>query len=587
MSRWIFAVAFAATLLPAFASDSIPVSTGSKLGTKLTDLSAPDYYGKPHTLADYQESEAIVLVFLGTECPLVRAYAPRLTELAKTYADKKVTFLGVNSNSQDNLEEIKAYARQYGIEFPILKDNENKIADLAGAIRTPEAIVLDRDRVIRYHGRIDDRMGIGYAKNKANSEDLVAAIEDLLAGHEVKVTSTPAPGCHIGRTRSVAPTGDITYTKQVSRILQDRCERCHREGEIGPFTLRNYQDAVDWSQSIVEVVDNGRMPPWFAASKHDGEFHDQATLSPEEKETIRQWVANGCPEGEAKDLPTRREYVDGWQIKTDQVWYMAEKPFHVKAEGTMPYEHFVVDLGLSEDRWVKAVECRPGARSVVHHILVFLQEPGMIYAGMPGDLVAAYAPGFPPVSVPDRMAIRMKKGSKVIFQMHYTADGREHDDRSFFGVQYTEPENVDYRVYVTNAINFTFTIPANTDNYAVAATRKINKDCLLLGMNPHMHQRGKAYTFEAIYPDGKEELLLDVPRFDFNWQVPCMYHQPRPLPKGTKIVGTGVFDNSENNLNNPDPTKPVKFGEQTWEEMQIGWFTVAEKLPKRETAMVK
>ncbi len=587
MSRWIFAVLFAANLWPAVANETIPDTTGSKIGTKLADLSAPDYYGKPHTLAEYQESDAIVLVFLGTECPLVRAYAPRLTELAKTFADKKVTFLGINSNRQDSLEEIKAYARQYGIEFPILKDNDSRIADLVGAIRTPEAVVLDRQRIIRYHGRIDDRMGVGYAKNKANSEDLVAALDDLLADREVKVSSTPAPGCHIGRTQSVAPTGNITFTKQVSRILQDRCERCHREGEIGPFVLHNYQDAVDWSQSILEVVDNGRMPPWFASPKHNGEFHDQATLSAEEKETLRQWVANGCPEGDAKDLPAKREYVDGWQIKTDQVWYMAEKPFHVKAEGTMPYEHFVVDLGLTEDRWVKAVECRPGARSVVHHILVFLQEPGVIYAGMPGDLVAAYAPGFPPVSVPDRMAIRMKTGSKVIFQMHYTADGREHEDRSFFGVQYTEPENVDYRVYVTNAINFTFTIPANTDDFPVSATRKINKDCLLLGMNPHMHQRGKAYTFEAIYPDGKKELLLDVPRFDFNWQVPCMYREPKPLPKGTKIVGIGVFDNSTNNLNNPDPTKPVKFGEQTWEEMQIGWFTVAEKLPKRETAMVK
>ncbi len=375
MFRWIFTAIFAATSLPTIAGDSVPSSTGSKLGTKLADFAAPDYYGKPHALADYRESEAIVLVFLGTECPLVRAYAPRLTEIAKTYADKKVTFLGINSNRQDTLEEIKGYARHYGIEFPILKDNDNRIADLVGAIRTPEAVLLDRQRVIRYHGRIDDRIGVGYAKNKATSEDLVAALNDLLAGGEIKVSSTPAPGCHIGRTRSVAPTGDITFTKQVSRILQDRCERCHREGEIGPFVLHNYQDAVDWSQSIIEVVDNGRMPPWFASPKHDGEFHDQATLSADEKETLRQWVANGCPEGDAKDLPAKREYVDGWQIKTDQVWYMADKPFHVKAEGVMPYEHFVVDLGLTEDRWIKAVECRPGARSVVHHILVFLQEP--------------------------------------------------------------------------------------------------------------------------------------------------------------------------------------------------------------------
>jgi peroxiredoxin len=578
-------------LLAGFAGDSLAsetlTQTGSKLGTKIADFECPDFYGKVHHLSDFKESQAIVMVFVGTECPLVRAYSPRLNQLAADYADQKVTFLGVDSNRQDNLEEIKAFARQFKIAFPILKDNENRVADLVGAIRTPEAVVIDHAGVIRYHGRIDDRMGVGYARGAAQQEDLRQAIDDILANRDIKVTRTEAPGCYIGRTPTVTPTGDITYAKQVSRILQDRCERCHRPGEIGPFAMSSYQDIVDWSQTIVEVVDNGRMPPWFAAPKYDGVFHDQATLTPEEKNIIRQWVANGCPEGNPSDLPPKREYVDGWQIKTDQVWYMSEKPFAVKAEGVMPYEHFVVDLGLNEDRWVKAVECRPGARSVVHHVLVFIQEPGVIYAGFPGDLIAAYAPGFPPVAVPDRMAVRMKKGSKVLFQLHYTPDGRPHEDRSYFGVQYADPNEVDYRVYVSHAMNFAFTIPPNTDNVPISATRKINKECLLLGMNPHMHTRGKAYTYEAIYPDGRKETLLEVPRFDFNWQVPCMYREPKLLPKGTKIVGTGIFDNSAGNLNNPDPNKAVRFGEQTWEEMQIGWFTVAEKLEKRETAMAR
>jgi peroxiredoxin len=585
--KWAWIVGGVCWMTGLASAAHVPAETGTKLGTKVEPFTCPDYHGKSHSLADYADRSIVVLVFLGTECPLVKAYAPQLQTLAKEYGDRGVAFVGINSNRQDSLEEIKAYARLFGIDFPILKDNENRVADALGAIRTPEVVVLDRERMVRYHGRIDDRLGVGYARSKATSEDLRQAIEDLLAGHEVKNPRTPAPGCFIGRTSNVSPSGTITYSKHVARILQDRCERCHRSGEIGPFALGSYQDAVDWSQMIEEVVDNGRMPPWFASPKHDGEFRDQATLSPEEKQTIREWIAHGCPEGDPKDLPAARDYVDGWQIKTDQVWYMSDKPFAVKAEGTMPYEHFIVDLGLTEDRWVKGVECRPGARSVVHHVLVFIQEPGMIYAGFPGDLIAAYAPGFPPVSVPERMAVRMKKGSKVIFQLHYTPDGTAREDRSCFGVQYADANEVDYRVYVSHAMNFSFTIPPNTDNVSISATRKINKDCLLLGMNPHMHMRGKAYTYEAIYPDGRKELLLDVPRFDFNWQVPCMYHQPKPLPKGTKIVGTGVFDNSAANLNNPDPSKPVRFGEQTWEEMQIGWFTVAEKLPSRETAQAK
>lgn len=571
-------------LLSAVPTNSEGTRPGSKLGQKVQDFEIRDYRGKVHRLSDYSSDKLVVLVFLGTECPLVRAYAPKLEQLATTYADQGVRFLGVNSNLQDSLTEIAAYARSYGINFPILKDNENALADEVGAVRTPEALVLDGDRVIRYHGRIDDQIGVGYKRPSILHDDLVQAIEELLAGKEVTVASTDAPGCHIGRMHRSEPTGSVTYSNQIARIFQNRCERCHRAGEIGPFPMQQYSDVVGWAETIAEVVDQRRMPPWFASPKHDGEFHNEARMTPEEIALVKEWVANGAPEGDPKDLPEPVEFVSGWQIKPDQVWHMNDKPFTVPAEGVVPYKHFVVDLGLTEDKWIQTAEARPGVYSVVHHILVFLQEPGVMYPGMPGELMAAYAPGFPPVVAPPGMAMRARKGSKIVFQMHYTPDGVDRDDNSYFGVTYADPASVEYRVHVQNAINFTFKIPAHADNVPVVATRKIGRDCLLLGLNPHMHQRGKSYTYEAVYPDGKKEILLDIPRFDFNWQIPCMYKEPHTLPAGTKLVCTGVFDNSENNLSNPNPSQDVKWGDQTWEEMQIGWYTVAEKLTPKEEA---
>jgi peroxiredoxin len=543
-----------------------------------------DTFGKSHTISEYAGDKGCIVVFLGTECPLVKAYTPKLNEIAKTYADRGMRLLGVVSNHQDTLTEITAFVRTQEIAFPVLKDIDHRLADAVGAVRTPEAVLLDSQRVVLYHGRIDDQIGVGYRKGAVENDDLVLALDHFLKGESIAVASTPAPGCLIGRTRKVAPTGTITYSNQIARLFQNRCERCHREGEIGPFTISSYQDAVDWADNILETVDTGRMPPWFASSKHHGEFRNEAALIEEEKNLIRTWVANGCPEGDPKDLPAKISYVAGWQIKPDQIWKMADEPFVVPAEGTIAYKYYEVDLKLTEDKWIKAAECRPGVPSVVHHVIIFLQEPGVIYPGMPGELVAAYAPGFPPTVAPEGMATRARKGSKVIFQMHYTADGVERKDISTFGVQFADPKDVQYRMHVENAVNFSFKIPAYADNVSVVSSRKIPRDVLLLGLNPHMHQRGKAYTYEAQYPDGRKEVLLDVPRFDFNWQIPCVYNKPKELPAGTKIVGTGIFDNSTNNLSNPDPSKDVKWGDQTWEEMQIGWYTVAEKIKKADLA---
>jgi hypothetical protein len=431
--------------------------------------------------------------------------------------------------------------------------------------------------VVRYWGRIDDQFGIGYQKKEPSRRDLALALDELLSDKPVSVATTTAPGCLIGRTQKVAPHGDVTYTNQVARILQNRCLECHREGEIAPFPLSSYQEVVGWADMICEVIDQGRMPPWFANPQY-GKFANDCRLSEEEKQSLHAWVANGCPEGDPSDLPRERKFVTGWRIgEPDQVFYMADEPFDVPAEGVVDYQHFTVDLGLKEDRWLQAAEPRPGNPSVVHHIVCFIQPPGA--EGGPiafgNRLAAVFAPGTPPWTFPPGTAIRIPAGSKMVFQMHYTPNGRAAKDRSYVGLIWTDPKKVVRQARSLMAPNMFLKIPPGADNHQVAARFRVKRDMLLLNLFPHMHLRGKDFRFELEYPDGQREVLLDVPRYDFNWQLRYDLAEPKLMPKGSKLHCVAHFDNSANNPFNPDPSAEVEFGIQTWEEMMVGFFTAA------------
>ena len=360
--------------------------------TALPDKVAPftlkDYRGQPFDLAKAAQDKIVVLAFLGTECPLAKLYAPRLSELAKEYEPRGVIFVGIDANRQDAATEIAAYARHHGVEFPILKDLNQVVADRVGATRTPEIIVLDKARAIRYRGRIDDQYGLlknaNFQRKEPTRRDLAVALDELLAGKPVSQPSTEFTGCLIGRDRKPAPTSEITYTKHVARILNENCVFCHRAGQIAPFTLTSYEDAAGWAGMIEEVTSSGRMPPWHADPQF-GHFENDARLSDEDKATLSRWVAAGAPEGDAKDLPAPPKFTDGWMIsEPDQVIYMAEKPFDVPATGVVDYQNFIADPGWTEDKWLSAIEPRPGNHSVVHHILIFVLPPGGRGAGLGG-----------------------------------------------------------------------------------------------------------------------------------------------------------------------------------------------------------
>lgn len=541
----------------------------------LAAMSLPDSYGKTRELSEFRKSDVLVFVFLGTECPLAKLYAPRLQKIADRFSDKSVSIVGVCSNVQDSLTEISAYANRAGVRFPMLVDNEQKLADLLEATRTPEAIVLNREGVVLYRGRIDDQYAISVAKRSPSREDLVLAIESSLKGEAPAPDRTPAPGCVIGRRSKVEPHGDITWSSHVAGIFFRRCAECHRDGEIAPFSLTSYQDVMGWEATIAEVVDEGRMPPWNA-NPEIGHFKNDARLSEDEKRTIREWIRNGCPEGNPSEVPPLPSFTAGWRMpEPDQIIHVSEKPFKVPATGTVEYQYIPAELNFTEDKYIVAAEARPGNPAVVHHIIAFLQMPGDNDVSL-GRMLIGYAPGTSPLIFPEGSAMKVPAGSKILFEIHYTPNGVEQEDRSYIGIKFADPATVKNEVVGIEALNGEFRIPPGEAAHQVVAQKRLREDLDVLSLTPHMHVRGKSFRYEAIFPDGKTETLLDVPRYDFNWQLRYEFSEPKRLPKGTVVKCTATYDNSSENPNNPDPSKEVTWGQQSWEEMMIGFITAVK-----------
>ena len=543
---------------------------------RLESLTLTDCHGKARTLADCADKPILVIAFLGTECPLAKLYGGRLAELQQKYAARNVQFVGVDANRQDSLSNLTSYGRACKIGFPLFKDLNNKLADRLSATRTPEVFVLDRDRAVRYHGRIDDQFGVGFVRKAATAHELQSALDELLAGRAVAKAETAAVGCLIGRVHTPDPSAKITYCSQVVRILNNRCVSCHRSGEIGPFAMTNYAAVSGWADMIAEVVRDRRMPPWHADPKY-GHFSNDRSLPEDERVILCQWAAAGAPEGDPKELPPAPRFVDGWRLPKapDQIIAMSTKPYHVPAEGTVDYKYFAVDPGFTQDRWIKGMEGRPGNASVVHHVVVFAQKKGN-RDELKRQLLAGYAPGSAPVMYPPGLAKFVPAGSELLFQMHYTPNGTAQDDISKVGFIYADSGEVTHLVETVAAVNSGFAIPPGADEYKVEADSfAFNFDMELLSLAPHMHYRGKSFTFEIRYPDGRKETLLDVPHYDFGWQSAYDLTHRLSLPKGTTFHCTAHFDNSANNPNNPDPKSTVRWGDQTWEEMMVGFYDVA------------
>ena len=394
---------------------------------------------------------------------------------------------------------------------------------------------------------------------------------------------------------SVSSTA-VTYYKDVLPVLQNRCQECHRPGEVAPMSFMSYSDVRPWAKAIKTAVLTKKMPPWFA-DPHIGSFSNNRALSQVEIDTLVSWVDSGVKEGNPKDAPKPREFYAGWEIgKPDQVLQMPVA-VDIPSTGVVDYTYVVIPTGFTEDKWIQAAEARPDARSAMHHIIAFIRPPGSTWLKdaqpgvpfipgkasakqgsaadqWPGELLVGYAPGLPPTECKPGEAKLLKAGSDIVLQLHYTPNGKAVSDRSKVGLVFAK-EPPQRRVVTMNALNVFLKIPPGDPNYEVHSQATIPQDAMLVSMMPHMHLRGKDFLYKAVYPTGETQTLLSVPHFDFNWQLGYVLDKELVLPKGTKIECTAHYDNSPNNPANPDPTKEVHWGDQTWEEMMIGFFDIA------------
>lgn len=540
-----------------------------KVGRRVANFVLPDSTGKQVGLADFADKKLVLIVSLGTGCPISNLYLPDLIAAQKQYGNETLQIVGINSQAGDTREEIAEHAKQFEINFPVLCDPDQAIADLLGMQRTAETFLLDPQRVVRYHGRIDDRNSYTTKRDKPEREDLRIAATEVLDGQPVSVPETPVEGCLISRPKRSA-AAVVTFHKDVEPILQQRCQECHHPGTAAPFSLLTHDDAVSWSAMIKEVVQERRMPPWHADSRY-GHFSNDRSLKTAEIKTLVDWIDQGTVAGKPEEAPPSKEFAEGWRIGKPDAVFELPKDVSIPANGTMPYKYFVTETNFKEDMWLEAAEARPGNRGVVHHIIVFSMQEGKRQAIQEKNWIVAMAPGDEPLRLPAGVGRKIPAGSKLIWQMHYTPTGKPETDRSAVAFKFckTPPEKT-ARVYGID--NKRFIIPAGESNFRVEARHTVGHPVTLLGMMPHMHLRGKAFEYTATFPDGRREVLLSVPQFDFNWQTSYRLDKPMSIPAGTKIQCTAHFDNSKGNPANPDPTQPVRWGDQTWEEMMIGYL---------------
>jgi hypothetical protein len=577
--RWVNLFAVLACLLQTQAMAQSDAVVGI---TPVAPISLTALDGSTVTISAREDRGITVVCFLGTECPLARLYAPRLAELAGQFAPQGVRFVGIDSNCQDSEEELRHFVTEFRIPFPVAKDRDNLLADKFHAERMCEVFVLDDALTIRYHGRIDDRYRPGIARTATTvRDDLRIALEELLAGKRVSVPDTEVAGCLIGRMKQGAENAKFTYCRDVARILQSNCVECHQAGEIGPFALTDYDEVVGWADMMVEVIDDGRMPPWHASPQH-GRFANARLMSAEDKRVLRDWVAAGAPYGNAADLPSPPPPARTWHLSRDpdQVISMRKRPFVVPAEGTVEYQYFVVDPGFKEDKWVIGAEVIPGRRSVVHHCIVFVRPPDdQEFRGV--SWLTAYVPGQRATMLPRGYGRHLPAGSQLVFQMHYTPNGSEQNDLSQVGLLFGDESEITHEVYSQIGLEQEFEIPPHAANHMVSASpRRLPEHGTLLAVAPHMHLRGKSFRLISRQADG-QSVLLDVPKYDFNWQHVYEFAEPLPLESIGKLEFFATFDNSESNPVNPDPTQHVIWGDQTWEEMAVAFFEIA--VPRHET----
>ncbi|WP_254506817.1 redoxin family protein [Anatilimnocola floriformis] len=540
-----------------------------KIGSEVPNLKFKDIRYLQRSLSDFGEPKAVVLVFSNTTCPLVQKYWPKLKRLDAAYRDKGVQFVSVNVSVDDEIAEIAQRAIDFGVEFPFVKDVDGSCVRAVGVERTPEVVIIDAAKKLRYRGRIDDQQRVGGARPTANSDDLTAALDALLAGQEIKLAETTVDGCLITLPEPVEVKTKVTFFQDVLPIMQENCQECHRTGGGAPFSLMTREEVTSHAKMIAEVVADRRMPPWYANRQQH--FLNERKLTTAERETIVAWTKTGFAAGDEAKAPPPATFADpAWEIGEPDIITTALETHKLPAEGFVEYKHIILPYVFLQDTWISGAEIKPSNSAVVHHCNMAYVPLGAKFSDE--NFITGRVPGGTAFTLGEGLGFKIPAGSVIGLQIHYTTTGKEETNRMQVGFRfprYVVRQELKHVQVTTRK----FEIPPGAAAHPVQSVRTLPVDATGLAMFSHMHLRGKDMTFKALFPNGDEETLLSVPNYHFDWQQNFRW-QPntKKFPKGTKIEVTAHFDNSKFNPYNPDATQAVRFGPQTVNEMMYGFF---------------
>ena len=581
------------------------------LNTRIDSVTLKDADGKLVSLLELKErNRAIVVVFLSFDCPVSTSYAPVLAELAKSYADKRVAFLGVACNDEGDAAQIVRQAAEFKLPFRVLKDERLRAAEAFKADTVPSAFVLDHHLNLRYRGRIDNGYSARLKKTKVTRSDLRLALDEVLADKPVTAPVTPAVGCPLIRETKTRQDGTVTFHRDVLPILQEHCQGCHRPGAVGPFALMNYKQAVKWAGDIKEYTQERKMPPWKPV---DGPaFHNERKMSERDIRTLAAWVDAGMPAGDPQDAPPPRQFVEGWQLGQPDLVLTIPEEMTLGPSGPDLFRCFVLPTNLTEDKYVTAVELRPGNSRIVHHSLNFYDLSGKARAlekkarqkddgkqsdhgpgysvamglgfipdpGMVGGL-SGWAPGMIIRHLPQGYGYFLPKGADVVLQLHYHRNGRVEKDRTSIGLYFAKDDKVQRFKGMVLPGRF-LAIPPGSEHFRVQGGLEVQQECKLYSVMPHMHMLGREVKVTLTPPRGPRTTLVAIKDWDYNWQETYWLKEPITIEPGTRLEVEAFYDNSSKNPNNPsDPPRWVKFGEATTDEMCYIFFGATSDTPGR------
>ncbi len=521
-------------------------------------------------------ARAVVFFFTMNGCPVARQSASKLSALRDRYAERGVDIFMINASSGDDRASIVKELRELRTPYlPVLKDDTQGVARHLGANRTGEAIAIStKDWTVFYRGAIDDQMVEGAQKPAATEKYLETALNEFLAGQPITTAKTVARGCVLTFDGGDGPdAAPVSYAKDVAPILEKNCVTCHQPGAIGSWSMSGHRKVKSMSAMIEEVILSRRMPPWDA-DPAIGKFRNDTSLPLADAQTLLRWVHQGAPRGEGDDplAQPRAAAAADWPLGPPDIVLRLPTVQEIPATGVLKYRHIEVSAGNATEAWAGAVWVRPGNLKVVHHVLARIKGGPKDHTGS-NAMFVGWAPGATLGKFPENSGKLIPANAKFDIEMHYTTNGTPQTDQTEIGI-YLLKEKPPLRYESVPVINDAFEIRPGDPSAQVQAMYGFKQGAVLHSVTPHMHLRGRTMKFETLNPDGRRDVIASIPRYDFNWQLTYTLAQPKIIAPGTWAVLTGTFDNSARNPANPDPKKTVRWGDQSFDEMFLGWYNV-------------